>query len=156
MFNVFGSNIAQRKSFKSNFSHFIKVIRSSILHSNPSLRWLSAHLLIGLVFLSSFLALRFGNTHIAKDASSTGDVMQVFFADQPDFVLLENTSTSHTWIKPISGVEPMPGSLNLFSANEKTSQRYFSQLEKNYLIGSLLIEPSLLISKIIYPFHSHW
>ncbi|WP_417608152.1 hypothetical protein [Owenweeksia hongkongensis] len=132
------------------------MIKSSVLHSNTFLRWISAYLLIGLVFLSSFLALRFGSTHTVADTPDRGDVMQIFFADQPNFVLLENTSSSDTWIRSIGGLEPILGSLTLFSKNEKTSQQYFSQLKKNYLTGSQLIEPGLLPSEIIYPFHSHW
>ena len=132
------------------------MIKSTVLHNNTCLRWLSAHLLIGLVFLSSFLALRFGNTHLAKDASSTGDVMQVFFAGQPDFVLLENITAADVWTRPTADIEPLLCNLILFSRNAKNSQQHLYQLNKSYLNSSLFISPGLLLTEIIYPFHSHW
>ena len=154
---TFGSNIAKQKNLSNHFfDGETKVVKSSVIHSKASLKEISSGFLIGLILLSGFLSLRFStlSIHPANNPSQE-HTAKAFFADHPGFVVLSEHKVSNGWSQTFSEINSLQIDWLKNLVFNFGDIQFFAK-GSSYLSESLLIRPSLIVTDIIFPFHSHW
>lgn len=131
------------------------MVKSSELHSNTLLKWISSSFLVGLILISGLLSLRFANISLPqKEANTQQHVVKAFFAEHPGFAVL-NEHKVPSWSQALSEIKSLNESWLTHTAFGFAELQFFPE-GKSYLSKSLLIRPGLIIPDIIFPFHTYW
>lgn len=112
--------------------------------------------MMGLVLLSGILSLRFATIGFPQnEASQQEHLAKAFFADHSGFIATAEHESANSWARVLSEVKSLQ--LNAVS-NRLFSPEKTNSTAKNeaYFLSSDFIKPGLIISDLIFPFHTHW
>lgn len=112
--------------------------------------------MMSLVLLSGFLSLRFATIGFPQnEVSQQEHVAKTFFADHSGFIATAEHESANSWARVLSEVKSLQ--LNALSNRLFSPEKTSSPTEDEaYFFSSEFIKPGLIISDLIFPFHTHW